>query len=242
MEVRTSSMSMVRFATAALAGLLLAGPAAAQFQRAPGIQHRETNASRQARIQRTIEDTYSHRWEIFGGGGYMRFRSGQSLKRNNEVSWAMSANYFLNPQLYVTGHAQGSFGYANVNINPYGVYNPQINEYMFTGGVGERIYRREKIAIAPEVTAGVGWGIFSGGSKAIPGYKFGIYQDGIRPAISAGVNLDYNIYSNLAFRTTPYWMGTMFSQADPNTGASTSSGVQSNFGFNAGIVYRFGRQ
>ena len=43
----------------------------------PQHARRETNASRQARIQRTIDETYSHRWEVFGGGGYLRWRSGQ---------------------------------------------------------------------------------------------------------------------------------------------------------------------
>jgi predicted aminopeptidase len=42
---------------------------------------RETNAMRQARIRRTVEETYAHRWEIIGGGGYMRFRSGEYTKR-----------------------------------------------------------------------------------------------------------------------------------------------------------------
>ena len=94
----------------------------------PQHARRETNASRQARIQRTIDETYSHRWEVFGGGGYLRWRSGQYTKRNNEVSWAAAGNYYLNPKFAIVGDARGSFGYAHAILNnPYGVYNPQIN-------------------------------------------------------------------------------------------------------------------
>ena len=57
----------------------------------------------------------------------------------------------------------------------------------------------------------------------------------MRPAFSAGVNADYNVYPNLAFRFSPTWVGTTF------VGASGST-LQSNFGFNVGVVYRFGHR
>src|ERR1700733_8457272 len=49
---------------------LITTTAAAQTTLPAPARH-ETNTSRQARIQRTIQDTYTHRWEIYGGGGYM---------------------------------------------------------------------------------------------------------------------------------------------------------------------------
>jgi hypothetical protein len=197
---------------------------------------RETNASRQARIQRTIQDTYSHRWEIIGGGGYMRFRSGEYTKKNNEVSWSTAANYYLNPKLAIVADAQGSFGDAHALLdNTYGVYRPQINEYMFMGGLSYRFYRKEKVALSAQALAGEGWGIFSGGAKGLDGYQLGLWNDGFRPAFSLGVSADYNFYPNLAFRFTPTYVGTTF--VGPTGGT-----VQNNLGFNAGVVYRFGRQ
>ena len=192
---------------------------------------RETNASRQARIQRTIDETYGHRWEVAGGGGYLRWHSGQYLKANNEISWAVSTNYFLNPKLFVIGDARGSFGNAHADVNNiYGVYNPQINEYFFTGGAGYRFYRKEKVAVSAQATGGTAWGIFSGGAKSLTGTQIGLWPDGFRPAFTLGVNADYNIFPNLAFRVAPTYVGTNF-----------GGKIQNNAGFNMGVVYRFGK-
>jgi hypothetical protein len=206
--------------------------AGASAQKPVKRARRETNAARQARIQRSIQETYTHRYEVFGGGGYMRFKSGDITKKNNEVTWATNASYFLNEKFAVVGDARGMFGNANAQINNiYGVYHPQINEYTFMGGGSYRFYAHEKTAVSVQALGGVGWGIFSGGSKAIPSTLLGIWPDGFKPAFSVGVSGDYNFYPNLAFRVTPTYVGTTF-----------GGGVQNNLGINAGIVYRFGRQ
>jgi hypothetical protein len=236
-EVRKSA---VKWLVLGLAAGVLAGTmttAEGQKQKKQVRARRETNASRQARIQRTIDATYSHRYEIFGGGGYLRWRSGEYTKRNNEVSWAAGGSYYLNPKLAIIGTAQGSFGNAHALINnPYGVYNPQINEYFFMGGANYRFYRKEKLALSAQGQGGIGWGIFSGGAKGLSGSTIGLWQDGFKPAFSAGVNADYNFYPNLAFRVTPTFIGSTFDKA------AGGSSFQSNFGVNAGIVYRFGKQ
>jgi hypothetical protein len=193
---------------------------------------RETNASRQARIQRTIDETYAHRWEVFGGGGFLRFRSGEFTKKNSEVTWATAANYYLNPKLAIVGDARGSFGNAHAIINnTFGVYNPQINEYTFMGGASYRFYAKEKVAVSAQALGGVGWGIFSGGAKGLQGTQIGLWPDGFKPAFSVGVSADYNIFPELAFRVTPTYVGTTF-----------GSSVQNNVGFNAGVIYRFGHK
>jgi hypothetical protein len=194
---------------------------------------RETNASRQARIQRTIDETYSHRYEIFGGGGYLRWTSGANTKRNNEVSWDTQLNYYFNQRLSAIGNVQGSIGNAHtfpIN-NTYGVYNPQINEYFFQGGAGYRFYRTEKISVTAQALGGTAWGIFSGGAKGLQGTQLGLWPDGFKPAFSIGIEGDYNVFPNLAFRITPTYQATTF-----------GSSVQNNVGFNAGVVYRFGKQ
>jgi hypothetical protein len=198
--------------------------------------HHETNATRLARIARTTEETYSHRWEIFGGGGYLRFRSGEYLRKNNEISWAMAANYYFNRKFAVVGDARGSFGNAHaLTNNEFNVYNPQINEYTFMGGVSYRFVAKEKFAVSAQALAGTGWGIFSGGSKGIPATSLGLWESGLRPAYSLGVSADYNVYPNLAVRFTPTWVGTNFLGPKGST-------IQDNIGFNLGIIYRFGRQ
>ncbi|HWZ50842.1 MAG TPA: hypothetical protein VNW54_05200 [Granulicella sp.] len=218
-------------AAGVLAAVVAGGMVSAEAQ-TTRRQRRETNANRKARIARTVQDTYSHRFEVFGGGGYLRWRSGEYLKRNNEITWATSATYFLNPKLGVTGEVSGAFGNAKIpNVLVLnGAYNPQINEYFFMGGPTYRFIQREKYSVSGVVTGGEAWGIFSGGSKGIPSTTLGMWPDGFRPAVTVGANLDYNFYPNLAFRATPTWVGTTFGNS-----------FQSNVGFNAGIVYRFGR-
>lgn len=242
--------SVVRLVLMGLAAGMLAGamvPAKAQSvsqtvnikKRKEARARRETNASRQARIARTINETYSHRYEIIGGGGYLRFRSGSTTKKNNEVTWATALNYYLNPKLAIVGDARGSFGYAHANIdNIYGVYKPQINEYTFMGGASYRFYAKEKVAFSAQALGGIGWGIFSGGSKGIPATDLGLWQDGTRPAFSLGVSADYNRQPNLALRFTPTYVATTFRSAP----GAPSVAVQNNLGFNFGVIYRFGHQ
>ena len=85
-----------RFLTIAALALitLTASSLSAQTPR----RRRETSANRRARIARQIEDTYSHRWEAAGGGGYLRFRSGADLRKNNEVTFFTTGTYYLNPE------------------------------------------------------------------------------------------------------------------------------------------------
>ncbi len=205
----------------------------AEAQRKTQRPRRETNASRQARIQRTIENTYAHPWEVEGGGGYLRWTSGQNTQKNNEISWLAGANYYLTPKLAIVGNAQGSFGRAHpIRFNPAvaAIPNPQINEYFFTGGVNYRFYAKERIALSAQGTGGIAWGIFSSGSPyTYSSQQIGLWQDGTRPAFSFALNADYNFYPNLAFRISPTYIGTTF-----------GGQVQNNVGFNAGIVYRFG--
>ena len=213
-----------------LVALMLVPAASAQTTQKRA--RRESNAARKARIQRTVSDTYTHRYEVFGGGGYMRFKSGDFTKKNNEITWQASAHYFLSPRVSIVGDARGMFGNANALINNvYGVYRPQINEYTFMGGGSYRLYATEKTAVSVQALGGVGWGIFSGGSKAIPSTALGLWPDGFKPAFSVGVSGDYNFYPNLAFRVTPTYVGTTF-----------GGGLQNNLGINAGILYRFGKQ
>lgn len=226
---------MARLALLGVGAALLTGVASAQLvpKRKQPTYHRETNASREARIQRTIAETYAHRWEVFGGGGYMRFKSGDDNKRNNEVTWNVSTSYFLSPKVSIIGDARGMFGnaYSNLNLYDPAVTRPQINEYTFMGGMGYRFYRKEKFAVGVQGLAGAGWGIFSGGSKGLPSTSLGLWPDETRAAFSVSLPVDYNFYPNLAARVLPTYTGTTF-----------GGSVQNNLGFNVGLVYRFGKQ
>lgn len=190
---------------------------------------RESNANRKARIERTIQETYSHQWEVGGGGGYLRFRSGELLQRNNEVTFWVSGTRYFTPKFGVLGEVQGSYGYAKVGNTIYNIGNPQISQYTFKFGPAYRVYAKEKYAATVFGAAGAGIGKFDSGSKGIPAANLGLWQSETRAVFSAGVNLDYNFYPNLAMRVTPQYLG------------STWGGkLQNNIGVNVGLIYRFG--
>jgi hypothetical protein len=266
-DVRKTAVRLVLMGLAAgmLAGAL--SPAKAQISKKKRpVEHarRETNASRLARIQRTIDETYAHKYEIIGGGGYLRFKAGDYIKRNNEISWATAFNYYLNPKLAVIGDVRGSFGTALQQQSPSqglafnGVPKAQINEYTFMGGASYRFYAKEKYAVSVQGLGGVADGIFSSGAKGLTGTELGFWQDGFRPAFSVGVSLDYNIQPTLALRFTPTYVGTIFTGVQTQVGSFTTappdpvttvtyngasgSKLQNNVGFNIGIVYRFGHR
>jgi hypothetical protein len=228
-----SRVNVQRWATAilflVLATVSLCGSAGAQSAHR---KRRESNANRKARIAKAIEDTYSHRWEVAGGGGYLRFRPGQYLQKNSEIAFWMNGTYYLNRKLGVTGEVRGGYGNAKVGNNPYLQFNPQISEYPFMAGPTYRVRVREKTSIGAFVLGGTAIGKFDGGSKGYSTAALGLWPStNARAAFSAGVNLDLNLYPNLAFRVAPTYLGTTFGGT-----------VQNNLGFNMGIVYRFGRQ
>jgi opacity protein-like surface antigen len=227
-----------------LAAAIASGASAAEAQTTRRT-HRESNANRQARIARAIEATYNHRFEVAGGGGFLRFNSGQYLQKNNDVTFFMTATYFLNPKLGIIGDIRGLYGNAKIQ-NQQGSqnflgYNPKISAYPFMGGVAYRLYAKEQIALSVTGEAGAALGKFDGDSKGLPSSELGVWQSQTKPVFSLGANLDYNFYPNLAARFSPTYVGTLYrmSQNDPfHPGAGT---IQNNWGFNMGVVYRFGK-
>jgi hypothetical protein len=217
--------------------LLLLSSAATPAQAQTRQGRRETNANRKLRVAREIRETYSHRWEVSGGGGYQRFSSGPYNQRNNEVSFFGMGQYALSPKLGVMGEVAGYYGNARLTndkgnlLNNIGKpYNPQISDYTFTAGPSYRLRAKEKYAVTGYVSAGLAMGKFDSGSHGFTATNLGLWQDGFGPAFTAGVNLDYNFYPNLAVRVTPKYVGTLFSDT-----------VQNSKDFNIGLVYRFGK-
>ncbi len=208
--------------------------AALPVTQAQTARRNRRNANRQARIQRNIQDAYSHRWEVAGGGGYLRFRSGEHLQKNNEVNFFTSAAYALNPKLSIVGDVRGHYGNAKIpnvfSLN--NVFRPQISEYTFMGGAQYRFYAQEKYTVSGVALVGSALSKFGGDAKGLRSTDLGMWPDSnAKPVFSVGVNLDYNLYNNFAIRVQPTYLGTTFG----NT-------VQNNLGVNVGVVYRFGRQ
>jgi hypothetical protein len=196
---------------------------------------RETNANRKARTARIIKETYTHRWEVAGGGGYLRFRSGEFTQKNSEINFWLNTNYFFSQKLGITGELRGNYGNAKtLQGNQFAnlVGNPQISEYPFMAGPTYRVLLHQKYDVALFALGGTAIGKFDGDSKGVPATDLGFWPStSARPAFSVGANFDVNLFPNLAFRFAPNYMGTTF-----------GGDIQNNLGINLGLVYRFGRQ
>lgn len=224
-----------RALAATAAFLLLCSAAAAQTAsstQAPGARRR--NASRQARIARNIQDAYSHKYEVAGGGGFLRFRTGENLQKISEINFFMAGSYHLNPRWAVVADVRGMYGNANIP-NVYalnGDFSPQISEYTFTAGPQYRFIGKEKYTVSANATAGVAMSKFGGDAKGLKSTDLGMWPDSnAKPAFTVSLIGDYNIYNNLALRVQPTYVGTTFGDK-----------LQNNLGVEFGFVYRFGRQ
>lgn len=190
-------------------------------------------ARRQQRTQRVVEDTYSHKFEVYGGGGYTRFRPGGSLQHINESAWNGGFTDYHWGRLGITGDLRGYYGTAFITPNEFNIFKPSISQYTFMAGPQYRFVRREHWAIGGQVLVGASKGNFNASSSLVPpGTLIGLWSNGTDLSLAAGVPVDYNIAPGLAVRLQPgYWLTTF--------GSTTQI---KNLGFTSGIVYRFGRQ
>ena len=168
-------LSVKQVAGVLLAASMASGAVAVQAQTTRRTR-RESSANRKSRIERTIAETYSHRFEVAGGGGYLRFQSGSALQKNNEITFFMTGTYFLNPKLGIIADVRGAYGNAKIGnpvtpTSPNLGYNPKISEYPFMGGVAYRVYAKEKIAVSVTGEGGAAIGKFDGDAKGLQSPK-----------------------------------------------------------------------
>lgn len=241
-------LSVKRVAGVLLAAVMASGAVAVQGQ-VTRRTRRESSANRKARIERTTAETYNHRFEVAGGGGFLRFKPGSILQKNSEVTFFMSGTYYLSPKLGIIGEVRGLYGNAKIgnNTSPAGQtpiflpFNPQISEYPFMGGLAYRLYAKEKFAVAVTGEGGAALGKFDGDTKGFRSSDLGLWQSTTKPAFSIGANFDYNFYPDLAFRVEPTYIATFYKLDPVDTTHGPSGSIQNNFGVNLGIVYRFGK-
>ncbi len=119
-------------------------------------------ARRRQRTQRVVQDTYSHKFEVYGGGGYTRFRPGGPLQHINESAWNGGVTDYFWPRLGITVDLRGYYGTAFITPNPYNIFKPSISEYTFMAGPQYRLVRREHWAISGQVLVGGAKGNFNG--------------------------------------------------------------------------------
>ena len=204
-----------------------------QQQRAQVLRDAQARvlARRRVREQAVVQDTYSHKYELYAGGAYLRFRPGHDLQHITEGAWNVGATEWVRPKLGVTADFRGYYGTAIANNFEFQVFRPSISQYTFMAGPQYRFFQSEHWAWNAQVLAGLDHGNFSTGLGSLRGAPVGLYSDGNKLAFSVGAAVDYNLSPALALRLMPNYLLTNF-----------GGDIQHNLGFTAGVVYRWGRQ
>jgi hypothetical protein len=191
-------------------------------------------ARREARRAAAIHDVYTHLYEVYVGGGYLRFTPGDSLQRLNEYNWNVGVTRYFNQRLGVTVDGRGNYGSAYLDVNQAqgtGVYKPAISQYSAMIGPTYRFYMQPKYSISGRVMGGVGYGNFTGDLGPFTPEQFGLYSNGVSAVVSASVPFEYNVSPRVGLRVAPEYVLTTY-----------GSTIQNNLGFTAGLVVRWGRQ
>ena len=204
-------------------------PATPQTQSQVSVQAR-IKARREQRRATAIHDVYSHLYEAYVGGGYLRFTPGAKLQRVNEYNWNAGVTRYFDERLGVTVDGRGYYGTPFVGLNQYGVTKPAISQYAVLAGPTYRFYLQPKYSIAGRVMGGYTQGNFSSDTNGFGSVILGLYPDSKTFAFDASLIVEYNLSPEVGLRVAPEYYATGF-----------GSTMQSSLGFTGGIVYRFGK-
>ena len=188
-------------------------------------------ARREQRRAQAIHDTYSNLYEIFIGGGYLRFRPGPDVQLATMYSWDAALTRYYNPKLGVTLDGRGYYGTAYVGLNEAAITRPAVSHDGVLGGPTYRFILHPKYSVAGRVMGGVSLGNFGGDTNGFDPRSLGLYPDATTYAVSASVVGEMNLSPTLSLRLGPEYYLTGF-----------GSSAQNSIGFTYGLVYRFGKQ
>lgn len=211
-------------------------PTASEAQGQMSVQAR-LRARREQRRAQAIRDTYSHLYEAFVGGDYLRFTPGPNLQRATLYSWDAALTRYYNERLGVTVDGRGYYGTAYVGLNSASITRPAISQYGVLAGPTYRFFLRPRYSLAGRVMGGAAIGNFTGdtsGFGSIPspsGNGYLLYPDSATYAISGSILGEANVSPNFSLRLGPEYYATGF-----------GSTLQNSLGFTYGFVFRFGKQ
>jgi hypothetical protein len=190
--------------------------------------------TRQRRESAAVTETYTHRWDVFLGGSYMRFRPGPSLHNSGVAGWTFGATRYFTPRFGITADVRGLYG--NNSLGPtngggYNTYNASFSVFPFTIGPQYRFYGSSKWSISGAAQAGAVYGYFDANTNGIPPQLVGFYPASIVGGGILSVDADYNLSPALAVRFAPHILFDDF-----------GGNFDHNQGLLVGLVYRLGRQ
>jgi len=204
--------------------------APAQNQGPQSVQAR-IRARREQRRAQAIRDTYGHSYELFVGGGYMRFKPGPNLQRATMYSWNTAFTRYYSEKLGVTADVRGYYGTSFVGLNEFALTRPAISTYTFMGGPTYRFFASPRYSVSARALGGLATGNFSGDTNGFKPKSLGLYSDSNTYALSGGVVGETNLTTNMSLRLSGDFLATGY-----------GSDTQKSAGFTYGLVYRFGKQ
>lgn len=190
--------------------------------------------TKQRREAQLVTETYTHRWEVYVGGEYMRFRPGPDLHNSGMGGWILGATRYFTPRWGITADARGDYGNNSlgaVNGGGNNTYNAKFAVFPFTIGPQYRFYGSPKFSVSAAVQVGDIYGYFDRDIGPFPPTSVGFYPASNVGAAIASIHVDYNLSPGLAVRLSPHMLLDRF-----------GGNFDHNQGLMVGMVYRFGRQ
>lgn len=203
-------------------------------------------ARRQQRLQAVIQDTYSHKYDVYFGYAYLRARPGHNLQHTTEYGWNAGITRYIRPKLGITADFRGYYSNAftgtvlgrppagrgaDPSSPQQGLFQPFISNYAVQVGPDYYFRQHKNYAISGQLLAGVTQNLFYANSSHLPGRLVGLYPNNVRVTVTGMVPFDYNLGPGLAVRVAPTYNLTTW-----------GGDIQHNLGFTLGFNYRFGRQ
>ncbi len=190
--------------------------------------------TKQRREAALVSETYNHRWEVYVGGEYMRFRPGPDLHNSGMGGWILGATRYFTPRWGISADARGDYGNNSLGAVSGGgnnTYNAKFSVFPFTIGPLYRFYGSSKYSVSAALQVGDIYGYFDQDIGPFPPASVGFYPASNVGAAIASIHLDYNLSPGLAVRVSPRILFDHF-----------GGNIDHNQGFMVGMVYRFGRQ
>ena len=208
-----------------------AGQTAGQLTPGEMTVQERIRARRAQRRAQAIQDAYANKWEVFVGGGYLRFQPGPKLQRVTLYSWDVAGTRFFNEKLGLTVDGRGYYGTPFVGLNITGLTRPAISQYDAMAGPTYRFFLGPKYSVAARVMGGYAHGNFSGDTSGFGTQILGLYPDGDTYALNGAIIGEMNLSPNFSLRLAGENMTTGF-----------GSDMQNSNGFTYGFVVRFGKR
>jgi hypothetical protein len=201
---------------------------------APLTVQARIRARREQRRAAAIHDVYTHLYEAYFGGGYLRFHPGPNLQRNNEYAWNVGVSRYYSERFGVTVDGRGYYGPAFLGTTNNGssfLSDPKVSQYTAMIGPTYRFLLNPHYSVSGRVLGGVAIGNFSGDLGSFSPGDVGLYSNSTSPAINGSVAFEYNVSPGLGLRLAPEFLYTHFGSENQNS-----------LGYTAGLVYRWGKQ